>query len=211
MERINSSEPRGVGEDAGGDNPPEALSGAPSELEIVACCLGGDRDVYRLLVEANQRLVYAAVSKILTRREDVEDVAQEAFLQGYKNLRSFRGDSSFSTWIYRIAVNLALRRAQQLRKQGWQSLDEADVPQKQSSGPDNPEDRLVLEERCEAVRRAVLKLPEKHRAVVALHYFENRSCPEIAGILGCSLGTVWSRLHYALKHLKKELDWLRND
>jgi len=208
MDRLKGRERELVRE--GAPAPEQATSAA--ERDAVARCLAGDRDAYQLLVELHQRRVYAAASRILSHREDVEDAVQEAFILGFRNLRSYRGESSFGTWIYKIAINVALRKASHLRKQAWLPLaEDRDRDPCAAANQEGSLDATAKEQRREAVRQAVSRLPEKHRAVVALRYLDGYSCSEVARILGCSLGTVWSRLHYALKALKEELGDLQDD
>lgn len=176
----------------------------------IARCVGGDLSAFRGLVEKHQRAVYAVVSRILPNRDDADDIVQDVFLQAYRSIASFRGDSSFSTWLCRIAINAAIKRAKSQSRRQTVSLDDQElaVDALVKSDEPGPEELLQRGEREEAVRKAVLALPEKHRLVVALHYFDGRSCQEIAETLDCSIGTVWSRLHYANKKLKEELTWL---
>jgi RNA polymerase sigma-70 factor (ECF subfamily) len=178
-----------------------------AEEEALARCRKGDRDAYRILVAAHERAVTAAVSRIVLHPQETEDLVQETFIQAYRKLSSFKGDSGFGTWLYRIAVNLSLRRLQQLRRTGWTPLDALEgleIPDLRPDAP-QPEREALFSEDRRALQKALLALSDDHRAVVTLHYFEDRSCPEIAEIMGCSVGTVWSRLHYALRKLKKNV------
>jgi RNA polymerase sigma-70 factor (ECF subfamily) len=187
------------------DAPPHRDTGrAAMEGEALARCRAGDRDAFRLLVSLHERSIAAVVSRIVLHPQEAEDLVQETFIQAYCKLSSFREQSSFGTWLYRIAVNLSLRRLQQLRRKGWTPLDEVEGPEAPDLRPDSPQpEREALRgEDRRALREALLQLSDVHRAVVTLHYFEEKSCPEIAEIMGCSVGTVWSRLHYALRKLK---------
>jgi RNA polymerase sigma-70 factor, ECF subfamily len=177
------------------------------ERDALARCRAGDREAYHTLVSLHERAVTAAISRIVLHPQEVEDLVQETFIQGYCKLASFRGESSFGTWLYRIAVNLSLRRCQQLRKRGWTPLESTESPEVPDLRPETPQpEREALRgEDRDALRAALLTLSDAHRAVVVLHYFEEKSCPEIAEIMGCSVGTVWSRLHYALKKMKLHL------
>ncbi|MBW3622549.1 MAG: sigma-70 family RNA polymerase sigma factor [Armatimonadetes bacterium] len=184
-----------------------ADSRAALERDALARCRAGDRDAYRVLVSLHERAITSAVSRILLNPQEVEDLVQEAFIQAYCKLSSFRGESGFGTWLYRIAVNLSLRRLQQLRRRGWTPLDAMDSLEVPDLRPDSPqpEREAMREDERRALQQALLQLSDAHRTVVSLHYFEDKSCPEIAEIMGCSVGTVWSRLHYALKKLKGHL------
>jgi RNA polymerase sigma-70 factor (ECF subfamily) len=178
------------------------------EAEALARCRAGDRDAYRILVEAHRKGIASVISRIVLNPQETEDLTQETFIQAYCKLSSFRGESGFGTWLYRIAVNLSLRRLEKLRKTGWtplEALERGEIPDLRPDAP-NPEREALLSEDRNALRSALLRLSDEHRAVITLHYFEELSGPEIARIMGCSVGTVWSRLHYALRRLKKLLD-----
>ena len=176
-----------------------------AEAEALARCRGGDREAYRLLVDLHERAITAVVSRIIVRpREEIEDLVQETFIQGFVKIRSFRGESGYRTWLYRIAVNLSLRRLEQLRRKGWTPLDAMDDVELPDLREDAilPEREALRSEESRLLRNALLKLSDNHRTVVVLRYFEEKECSEIAEIMGCSIGTVWSRLHHALKKLK---------
>lgn len=174
----------------------------------------GDTDAFRALVDRYQRPMAALVSRMVGRPDDVDDILQEVFLRAWKGLPRFRHDAQFSTWLYRIAVNTALKA----RKRGMGapstiSTDDllggedqlaADADGPAAAGGD-PFGELARRERESRVRDAIETLPEKQRAVVVLHYFEGHTCEEIGKLVGCSVGTVWSRLHYACKRLKDTL------
>ncbi len=173
-------------------------------------CIGGDLSAFRALVERHQRAVYAVVSRILPNRDDADDIVQEVFVQAYRSIASFRGDASFSTWLCRIAINAAIKRAKTQGRRQTISLDDEEFANDallRSEDP-GPEEQIQRSARDAAVRKAVMALPEKHRLVVAMHYFDGHSCQEIADTIGCSVGTVWSRLHYASRKLKEDLAWL---
>lgn len=162
-----------------------------------------------MVVEAYTRMVSGLVSRMVPQREEAEDLVQEVFVQAYRSLHSYRGDSTFGTWLYRVAVNMTLRRLSQLRRRAASSLEEMEeVSPLPAAEQATPLDQVCVAEDQDRVREAVLRLPDKHRLVVTLHYFEDYSCQEIAGILGCSVGTVWSRLHYGLRKLRDELKWM---
>jgi len=182
-----------------------------ADWHLVVRCQAGDTAAFGELVERHKRAVYGVVSRIIGNREDVEDVVQDIFVNAYRAIRSFRGHAKFSTWLYSIAVNVTLKRLKKLRRQSTISIDDpAHDPDKLVKlEPRTSSDEVVIErQKMVAVKRAVDSLPEKQRIVVVMHYFEQLPCEEIARILNCSVGTVWSRLHYACKRLRSELDWL---
>ncbi|MCX8052720.1 MAG: sigma-70 family RNA polymerase sigma factor [Armatimonadetes bacterium] len=181
---------------------------------LVARVKGGDAGAFGQLVARHQRAVYAIVSRMVSDRDEVDDIVQDVFVQAFKSLGGFKQEAAFRTWIYRIAVNTTIKHMKKARVRRGASIDDPANGLNGSlvsNGSDDPNDAVEKAERREAVRRAVETLPERHRAVVALHYFQNLTCDEIANIMGCSVGTVWSRLHYACKKLKGQLAWLGDD
>jgi RNA polymerase sigma-70 factor, ECF subfamily len=187
-----------------------------SDAALVARAAGGDVAAFGILVERYKRPMSALVARMTENPDDVDDIVQELFLRAWKGLPRFRGDAQFSTWLYRIAVNTAIKHRSRVKNEAALSLSAENL----TGGLESlqaPEDAAATQggdpfraahqkEREEMVRKAVLSLPEKQRAVVVLHYFEGHSCEEISQMVGCSLGTVWSRLHYACKRLKGVLE-----
>jgi RNA polymerase sigma-70 factor (ECF subfamily) len=173
---------------------------------LAAAARSGDRAAFERIVERYAGRVFGIVAGHLGR-EDAEDAAQEVFIRVYRGLSGFGGESSLSTWIFRIATNVAIARARRLRARPRASpLDEALSPP--ASGWD-PADAAATEERREAVRRAVRLLPEKERAVAVLRGLEGLSFPEVARALGIGRPTAESRMARAKKRLRSMLGrWL---
>lgn len=165
-----------------------------AERQLVERSLSGDRDAYRVLFETSYRRVFSVVARLVGNQDDAEDLVQEAYVQAYQKLGSFRGQASFATWVCGIAVNLAKRRMGLRRREVVLPLD----------GGNNQDGKLDLLDR-DVVRSAVLELPEHHRQVVILRFYEGLSYQEIAKELGCPLKTVGSRLHHAVKALRTKL------
>lgn len=194
----------------------ESLYDPSSDSAVAARAAKGDVAAFGTLVERYQRPMAALVSRMIPNSEDVDDIVQELFIRAWKGLPRFRGDAQFSTWLYRIAVNTAIKHRSRRKNEAAVSLSTEDIiggvdslraPQ---DGPahqgGDPFMAAANREQETFVRKAVLSLPEKQRVVVALHYFEGQSCEDISEIVGCSVGTVWSRLHYACKRLKVVLE-----
>jgi RNA polymerase sigma-70 factor, ECF subfamily len=196
---------------------PVVFTGSSGDATLVRKAAAGEREAFRLLFERYQRPMAALVGRMISSPDDVDDILQEVFLRAWKGLPNFRGDAQFSTWLYRIAVNTAIKYRSRRRNDtaplvslsvdeergganGLESLPaDADADPLRGGDPCRAAQRR---EQDALIRRAVQALPEKQRSVVLLHYFEGRSCEEISGMVGCSLGTVWSRLHYACKRLR---------
>jgi RNA polymerase sigma-70 factor (ECF subfamily) len=187
-----------------------------ADAALVIRATQGDVAAFGILVERYQRPMAALVSRMTANPDDVDDIVQELFLRAWKGLPRFRGDAQFSTWLYRIAVNTAIKHRTRHRNESALSLsadnlagglDALHAPSDAAPALGGDPFRAAHQKEREAtVRRAVMALPDKQRSVVVLHYFEGHSCEEISKIVGCSLGTVWSRLHYACKRLKGVLE-----
>ncbi len=167
--------------------------------EAIEACRRGEREAFDRLVERYQRDVYRLCYRFVNNHEDAHDLAQESFIKAYRALDRFRGDSAFSTWLYRIAVNACLNfRA--ARKPKAEELPEALTDARPRADQD-----LLSEERSRRVRAAIQKLPEKQRATLILKTYHDLSHEEVAGVLGSTVGTVKANLFHGLANLKKIL------
>jgi len=166
------------------------------DARLVARFQQGDEDAFDQLVERHRRRIYSLTCRLASPAE-ADDLAQEVFLAAYKALPSFRGDSAFSTWIYRIAVHVCSHHVRKRR------LDTTELDEQQADdyrGHD-PEQSALSGELQQRVRTAIAQLPEKLRLVVVLRDLQGLSYEEIAQVIGCPIGTVRSRLHYATQRL----------
>jgi RNA polymerase sigma-70 factor (ECF subfamily) len=179
-----------------------------SDRETVQRILAGETTLFGDLVDRHKKSVYGIVSGMVDRPDEVDDLVQDIFVAAYKAIGRFRGDSKFSTWLHAIAVNTTLRHMQRMKIRRTFSLDDPEREEYRSLRGDalSPDRAHEKAEREREIRGAVKSLPDKQRVVVVLHYFEGLSCQEIAETLGCSVGTVWSRLHYACRVLKGRLE-----
>jgi len=175
----------------------------------------GDRAAFGQLVDEYKDKIYNYVARMLNDPYEAEDVTQEAFLRAFRSLPRFRGASSFHTWLYRIASNLAIDVVRKRKRQEPTfSLDqplESDEGEYERELPDEtggPEDRTSTRETRIAVRRAIMGLPEKLRDVMILYELQGETYEDIAGILDVPLGTVKSRLFNARNRLKESLQEL---
>ena len=175
----------------------------PTDEELIARVLAGDEASYGTLVTRYQDYVYTIAVRIVGNDEDAEDVAQGAFVRAYRALPRFRGDSKFSSWLYRIATNRALTHLKRRRRRAV-TVDIESGPHVEAGVIDDargeemsPELVVRDEEFRRAVRAAVLELPEQYRVVVTLFYLEERSYKEVAATLGIPMGTLKTHLHRA--------------
>ncbi len=183
-----------------------------SDAALVHKARSGDLNSFGELVRRHERTVQGIVTRMIPSSDDAEDVVQEVFVSAWQGLQRFRGDARFSTWLHTIAVNATLKRIRQMRRHGQVSLDDPESGAAERLAADaagQPFEQAVSAEEKAAVRRALQNLSDNHRMTVVLYYFEEHPCEEIARMMGCSVGTVWSRLHYACKKLKQELRDLR--
>lgn len=177
------------------------------DADLIKACQSGDIESFGVLVERHQRAIRSLISRMVSQ-DDVEDMLQEVFIQAFTHLNRFRGDSSFKTWLHRIAVNQTLKKIghAKRRRNIRLELDEQIAAETIAQDPNlQPENVAEREQQAQWIQKCVEKLPPKQRLVVVMRYYEDHSCEEIAEILGCSVGTVWSRLHYACKALKQNL------
>ncbi len=181
---------------------------------LVRRCQQGDREAFGLLVARHDKRVYALVARVLglgATADDVDDVAQEVFIQAWRALPKFRQDARFSTWLYRIATNMAIKQWHRNKRRA-QTVSEEELPNTVRAALAimelGPEDVAAQRARDKALRTAIDQLPEKQRTVILLHYFEEYTCEDIGALLGCSVGTVWSRLHYGCRKLRESVSWL---
>lgn len=187
--------------------PPGEPSAPPPVDEVLARAQAGDHHAFAQIYALHKRRVYSLCLRMVNNVAEAEDLTQEAFLQLHRKIATFRGDSAFSTWLHRLAVNVVLMH---LRKKGLQliSLDEAmeptpdEGPGRSFGAPDlslaGSIDRLALE-------RAVADLPAGYRLIFVLHDIEGYEHNEIAAMLNCSIGNSKSQLHKARLKLRDAL------
>jgi RNA polymerase sigma-70 factor (ECF subfamily) len=184
-----------------------------SDSELVKRASSGDKSAYRVLLEKYQQRVLAIAFDVVKSREDAEDVAQETFVKAYLSLPDFKGESSFYTWLYRIAYNMAIdfRRRSNRRGGAAVEFDEsrvegvADESLTLQNRFGTPHELMIRKEESQQIQKVLAELSEEHRAVVTLREIDGMSYEEIAEVIGVSKGTVMSRLHYARKRLQQGL------
>jgi RNA polymerase sigma-70 factor (ECF subfamily) len=200
------------------EEPNESSTGEAGieEALLVAKARKGELGAYDELVRRYQERIYATLYHMTSNHEDAHDLAQEAFIKGYQALKSFKGGSSFYTWVYRIAVNRTINFLKQRKNRNQMSLNDLDYNAEHD--PDlvalisekTPRREVDMAELQEKLNEAMQKLSEPHRLVVTLHDVQGLSHEEIAEIVGCNIGTVRSRLFYARQQLQGYLsDYLK--
>ncbi len=184
------------------------------DRDLVELVASGDQDAYRILVERYQSKIFAVAYGLMHNREDAREVAQEAFIKAYRNLKGFRRDASFYTWIYRITVNLGIDFRRKAYRSRETALDENRITPSDAhhTGPRpmaNPSQAYERQELGGSIRAAIDQLPADQRTAIILREIEGLSYKEIAEAMGCAEGTVMSRLFYARKKLQELLKGVR--
>ena len=182
-----------------------------SDRELVRESRHGDKEAFRELVERYQRKILSVAMGMVHNRDDALELAQETFVKAYENLDRFKGESSFYTWLYRIAVNLGIDFRRRDRRHGTVALAdrpgggediEATLPDQRLA---DPYQQTRSREIGERMQQAIDELTPDHKAVILLREVEGLSYDDISRVMQCSKGTVMSRLHYARKKLQDKL------
>ena len=174
---------------------------------LVSACKAGQTEAYGVLVRKYQDKLYPTLLRLTGHPEDAHDLLQDSFLRAFEKLGKFHGESSFFTWIYRIAINLSLSNRRRRRPLTLSRESSQDLNSDGGADPRNHDPSLPLEamEREQLVQNALNALAKDQRAVVVLKEFDGLQYDEIAGILKIPVGTVRSRLHRARLELKERL------
>src|SRR6476659_5838040 len=191
------------------------ISTATDEV-LVKAAQKGDMAAFEELVSRHRDKIYARAFSMMRNEEEAIDLSQEAWVKGWQRLRQFQGESSFGTWMTRIVINLCL---DQLRKHKRQRTESIEAMDEESGGVErqmpvltvNPTAGLERGEWRQRIDRAMGQLSYEHRTVLVLHEFEEMEYKEIAKTMGCSIGTVMSRLFYARRKLAALLADLKNE
>jgi len=178
------------------------------ESELIHAARGGDLAAYDELVQRCQQRIYATIYHMTSNHEDANDLAQDTFIKAFRSLKSFRGGSSFYTWVYRIAVNKTINFLKQRKNRIRMSLNDLDAHVESNPdlvaliSQDTPFRDAQLSELQEKLNEALMKLSHEHRLAVVLHDVQGLPHDEIARIMECNVGTVRSRLFYARQQLQ---------
>ena len=177
-----------------------------TDSELVQKCQAGEMDAFQELVSRYHQKIYVVIVGLLRNREDALEVAQETFFRAYRKINSFQGGSSFYTWLYRIAVNLAIDSKRRQKRTPLDFRDAMDgLLEEQNEVAKDPFLDVHDRELREKLVAAINDLTPEHKAVIMLRTVQGLSYKDISQILGCSEGTVMSRLHYARKKLQEKL------
>jgi len=181
------------------------------EKQLIRECLAGRTEAFGELVIRYQDRLYNALCGILNSPDDARDVAQDAFVQAFQQLKTFRGQSAFYSWLFRIALNAAASQRRRTRR-NVTSIDAAreqavrDPPDRHPASA--PSHAMETDERRAAVRSALARLPAEFRIPLVLKEIDGMKYHEIAAVIGCPVGTVRSRIHRARGELRERLELL---
>lgn len=181
-----------------------------TDQQLVERVQRGDKHAFDLLVLKYQHKIFSLVSRYVRDSDEIQDVAQEAFIKAYRALPKFRGDSAFYTWLYRISINTAKNYLVAKGRRPPGSDIDAEEAENFDSGSalrdiENPENALYGEELKQVVERAMKNLPEDLRAAVTLREFDGLSYEDIADVMECPVGTVRSRIFRAREAIDKQV------
>lgn len=187
------------------------------DILLVERAQGGDPTALSDLICRYERKTFHLAYRLMGNHADASDAAQEALVRVFTRLHNFRGDSAFSTWLFRVVTNTCLDELRRRGRLRWASLDdplaseEGAIPRQTVDESESPSERAERQEVREAVQRAVNRLPEGYRVVVILRDLQDYSYHEIADLLKTSVGTIKSRLHRARIALREILRTLEAD
>jgi len=180
-----------------------------SDILLIKECQTGDISAFGKLVELHRKRIYQLAYQITGNHEDADDISQEAFIRAYRSVSKFKGESSFSTWLRRIAINLSINHLKKESRRGRESPDEEILDSRIyppiSEWADSPLEDVESKELAQKIRQAMDSLPVVERIVFILRVHQGLSYKEMAQTLGCPMGTVMSRLNRARRRLRDKL------
>jgi len=181
-----------------------------TDEELVARATAGEVDAFNQLVTRWERPIYALAYRTLGREEDARDVVQEAFLRAYRGLRGFKGEAKFSSWLYRITLNLCRDWIRRERRtplvQVPEGVDPVDLADERIAPQESVEELVARREMSQAVAKAMAELPEEQRTAILMKEYHGLTFQEIADMLDCPLSTVKTRLYQGLSVLRRRLE-----
>jgi RNA polymerase sigma-70 factor (ECF subfamily) len=172
------------------------------DATLVAASIEGRREAFDVIVERHRRTVYQVCYRFVSNHEDASDLSQESFVRAWRGLKTFKGQSALSTWLYRIAVNVCLNRVS-VKTPPTDPIESTD--HFEDTRVEGAQAALLREERAATVRKAIASLPKKQRATLILRTYHDLSHQQIADILGSSVGATKANFFHALANLKKLL------
>jgi RNA polymerase sigma-70 factor (ECF subfamily) len=208
--RTRVSGPRPVASGSALLNEYPGVQVAYTDEELVARCLGGDTESFNVLIRRWERPIYALAYRVIGHEDEARDVCQETFLRAFRGLRGFKGQARFSSWLYRITLNLCRDWIRRQRRTpivpAPDGIDLIEIADRQAAPVDLAEDLLARQDLNRSVVKAMRALSEEQRTAVILKEYHGLTFQEIADLLGCPLSTVKTRLYQGLTVLRRELE-----
>jgi RNA polymerase sigma-70 factor (ECF subfamily) len=175
------------------------------ETEMISRCQRGDQEALKEIFDKYHKKVYRIAYGVVRQREEALDIVQEVFIKLFRSIKNFKGRSHFYTYLYRMVMNTAIDHARKAGKQFISSLDEEGSFEPSDNVEKGPERVLLQKELEERVKLAMDRLPPEQKAALIFRDVEGLSYQEMAEAMGCSIGTVMSRLHYGRKRIQELL------
>ena len=175
------------------------------ETEMISRCQQGDQEALKEIFDKYHKKVYSIAYGVVRQREEALDIVQDVFIKLFRSIKNFKGKSHFYTYLYRMVMNTAIDHKRKAGKQFMPSLDEEGSFQPSDDVEKGPEKVLLQKELEERVKLAMDKLPAEQKAALIFRDVEGFSYQEMAEAMGCSIGTVMSRLHYGRKRMQESL------
>lgn len=170
------------------------------DIALIQRYLAGEETAAEELVLRYQRQLYAFLYRMTRDMEEAKDLTQKTFLKAIQGLGGFRGDASFKTWLYQIALNTGLNHLKESRR------EMVDIDEMALGSNDDTLDGLIEEERKQRIRNSLHRLPERQRTAVVLRAYDGLSCQETAKVMGCSEGAVKAHYHLGVKKLREYME-----
>lgn len=197
---MRAGDPLLLGRTFGHVTTPEFERESATDYELTRAAFEGDMAAFEELYARHSRRVYSLCLRMTANTAEAEDLAQEVFIQLYRKVGSFRGESAFTTWLHRLTVNQVLMHFRRRGVRMEQTTEDGESPQQVVAGTENPGAMPVVDRI--ALDKAISQLPPGYRAVFVLHDVEGHEHEEVARLLGCSVGTSKSQLHKARMKLR---------
>jgi RNA polymerase sigma-70 factor (ECF subfamily) len=175
------------------------------EADLISRCQKGDQDALKEIFDQYREKVYRIAYGVVRHREDALDIVQEVFIKLFRSIKHFEGKSRFYTYLYRMAMNTAIDHSRKMKKIFASSIDEEGGFTPVDAVENRPDRKAAQKELGERLKKAMDKLPDDQRAALIFREVEGLSYKDMADSMGCSIGTVMSRLHYGRKKVQESL------
>lgn len=177
------------------------------EIALIRSIKQGDIAAFSQIIDKHQNMAYSLAISIVKNKQEAEEVTQDAFVKAYQSLNNFKGNSAFSSWLYRIVYNTAISKLRS-RKPHTEDLESKEMVRHEAFSADDNKNRLELQERKKLLKKALQKLKEEDAFILILYYYKEQSIEEISQTTGLSVSNVKVKLHRGRQQMHKELNIL---